>query len=341
MTKHQNSKKLFSFKNINIFFLLKIYSSPNIRFRIPDHSWSDNISFDKPMLIFLALRENKQYYDEECQFTIEAYTPFNIQMTFSADSYLLLLRQKENLSPFKIKNIIPDCILLISQNPKKLGKNFAESIIYPGEEKYYCWPNPFSKTQKLYAALFNRKYKEFSKIFEINKDKQNDNYDIIFELQARKIYHFSKVSGIGNELIISDVITDELFQAKINSRINFRCPNLGVSVLGGKNEKRREMLYLKMKDFDFMQETTKDETRQQIALRYLNIDNNSDVNACFPVVFTPKNPLNYIERNGLRHLDIYVKSAISEHQVIFHFKFFLFFWKILIFFRSKLTTCSK
>lgn len=75
------------------------------------------------------------------------------------------------------------------------------------------------------------------------------------------------------------------------------------------------MLYMKMKDFDFSQETTNDETRQQIALRYLNIDNNTDIDACFPVLFTPRYPINYIESNGLRHLDIYIKSAISEHQV--------------------------
>lgn len=291
-----------------------------IRFRIPHHSWSDNINFDKPMLIFLALKKTEEKeYDEESQFVIEKYTPFNIQMTFSSDSYLLLMRQKETLSPFKIKNIIEDSIIFISQDPHKLSHNVCELMIKPGDEKYYCWPNPFSKQKRIFAALFNRKYKEFSNVFEINTSKQNDNYDVRSNLHSRKIYHFSKVSGISNKLIISDVINDELFQSKINSRMLFRCPNLGVSVLGGKKEKRKEILYLKMKDFDFSQETTNDETRQQIALRYLNIDNNAEIDACYPVLFTPKMPIDYIENNKLRHLDIYIKSANSDHQVSISF----------------------
>ena len=84
------------------------------------------------MLIFVALikkreadseNQNQQIVSEKgilteieqsSGFRIEQYTNFNIQMIFSSDSYLLLLRQDKDLCPIKICNELKHTVLLIS-----------------------------------------------------------------------------------------------------------------------------------------------------------------------------------------------------------------------------------
>lgn len=132
-----------------------------------------------------------------------------------------------------------------------------------------------------------------------------------------KIYHFSKVSGVANRIVLCEMINNDMLKGKVESRMVVKVPSLGMSVIGGKAQKRKELMYINMKNLDYSTETTADEYIQQIAISYINIDNNYDHFACYPVMLAPKYPLKYIEEHGLRHIDIYLRSAINSSDVSF------------------------
>lgn len=113
-------------------------------------------------------------------FKIEQYTNFNIQMIFSSDSYLLLLRQDKDLCPIKICNELKNTVLLISQDPNKLTKGVAELSVAFGEEKEFSWAAPFSLDKKIFAIVYQQDVKKFSQIFQIDGDQARHNYDIEF-----------------------------------------------------------------------------------------------------------------------------------------------------------------
>jgi hypothetical protein len=78
-------------------------------------------------------------------------------------------------------------------------------------------------------------------------------------------------------------------------------------------------MYINLRNLDYSTETTADEYTQQIAISYINIDNNYDHFACYPVMLAPKYPLKYIESHGLRHIDVFLKSAINKSDVRLNF----------------------
>lgn len=94
-----------------------------------------------------------------------------------------------------------------------------------------------------------------------------------------------------------------------------RIPNLGLSVIGGRAQKRKELIYVNLHEVSYSTETTKDEYIQQVAITYINIDNNYDHFAFYPVMLAPKFPLKYITENKLRHIDVYLRSALNNSDV--------------------------
>ena len=333
--------------------------SPKIRFRVKDHDWSDTVNLEKPMLIFIALQKKltedsnskvqQTQVKDKCLikiesnsgFKIEQYTNFNIQMTFSSDSYLLLMRQDDELSPIQVCNDFENCVILVSQDPAKLRNKVAELSLMYGEKKQFSWARPFSLEKQIYMVVYNIEKKMYSSIFMVNTEMSSNNYNVSFSpdfasLMAQnqeldknrnnlgfqmqnqtqgKIYHFSKVSGVANKIVICEMINDDLLKGKVESRMVLIIPNLGVSVIGGQAQRRKELMYINVHNLDYSAETTADEYTQEIAISSLNIDNNYDHFACYPVMLAPKYPLNYINQKGLRHIDVYLKSAINSSDV--------------------------
>jgi hypothetical protein len=49
-----------------------------------------------------------------------------------------------------------------------------------------------------------------------------------------KVYHFSKVSGVANRIVLCEIINNDMLKGKIENRMVVKVPNLGMSVIGGK-----------------------------------------------------------------------------------------------------------
>ena len=267
------------------------------------------------MLIFIALKQKSaSTEDPDSAFRVEKYTNFNIQMTLKNDSYILLMRENLELSPFKIVNNLKQCTLYISQDVEKLKNKVAEMKVPYKEMAYYSWPRPFSKPTKLFVMVYIPKLDMYSEPFEILKDLVSHKYEIKVGFKDVKVFHFSKISGVSNKIVITDHINNELFDPNNISKTLLLFPDLGVSVINGVGEKRKELLYVHLKDLEYASRVSKDETVTEVGVGYLNIDNNSDTIPCYPVFMTPKMPLYMIENNNLKHIQLYVNQANSSSK---------------------------
>lgn len=99
-------------------------------------------------------------------------------MTFSNDSYLLLMRQDVDLSPIKLCNQLRNTVVLISQDPKKLKKKVAELCLKYGEEKEFSWAAPFSLPKKIYVVVYYTDRKMYSEVFLVKGEMASNNYNI-------------------------------------------------------------------------------------------------------------------------------------------------------------------
>jgi hypothetical protein len=227
------------------------------------------------------------------------------------------MREDKKLSPFQIKNKLNNCDLLISQDPRKLEKNLCELVIPEGKLRYYCWPKPFSRPQKLYARMYNKPNNDLSKIFEIKHDHKQNKLRVQLNLRDQDVYVMSRISGVSNLLEISEVLNEEFILNKTQSTLMVEIPKMGVSVVKGKGSSRRELLYMFLRGMNYVSETKENEVIQTIKLKYLNIDYNSDQNVCYPVMVTPSMNKDYLETTDLHHMEFEINQARNDTGVSF------------------------
>jgi len=293
---------------------------PKIRFRARDHEWSDVIELSKPMLIFVSLNKKKEEYkDEHTEYKVEKYSNFNIQMTMNSSSYLLTMREDPKLSPFQIKNKVAGCSMLLSQDPKKLQNQRCELLIPYGKKRYYCWPKPFTKEHKLYARLYNIQNNDMSKIFEIKRDHKQNKLKTNFEIKDQDIYVMNKISGVSNLLTISDYLHEDFITNKTENTMMVDIPKMGISIMKGKAESRRELLYVFLRGISYVSETKESEIIQTVKMKYLNIDYNSDQNVCYPVMVTPSINKNFLESEDMNHVELVINQARNDSGVSSNF----------------------
>ena len=96
---------------------------------------------------------------------------------------------------------------------------------------------------------------------EVKLMNKFENYGSNQKLNTKmgKVYHFSKVSGVANRIVLCEMINSDMLKAKVESRMVVKVPNLGMSIIGGKAQKRKELMYVNLRNLDYSTETTADE----------------------------------------------------------------------------------
>jgi hypothetical protein len=70
------------------------------------------------------------------------------------------------------------------------------------------------------------------------------------------------------------------------NKVGVSLSEVGISIITGKKN-RSEILFIFMKDIDIVMMEMQDKRELEFKIKYVNIDNNSNHNTVYPVMFTP------------------------------------------------------
>lgn len=240
-------------------------------------------------------------------FFVERYVTLSLQVTAEHDSYLLTVREEPEMGSFKFVNNLDDMIIFLSQDPEKLRMNVAELVLQPHTWKYYSWPSTFSKKRALFMRVLQESTKMLTDLIVIDYEKNYDSYNTL----GTRFYHNTERSG-GSMIFKFSYIFDQKEKRKLLRQITLNVPYLGLSLIGGKRENRRELLFLSLTEMRAQVEFYDKIMKTRLQITYFNIDNNSEFVSYYPMLFSPKYSFENMKRHGLHHIDIYVKMLNKD-----------------------------
>jgi hypothetical protein len=80
---------------------------------------------------------------------------------------------------------------------------------------------------------------------------------------------------------------DELMQSMSGNRMGVSLAEIGISVIGVREEHRSELAYVSVKKVDLIMTEKQQRRNFELRIKYMNIDNNLNHNTVYPVLFTP------------------------------------------------------
>jgi vacuolar protein sorting-associated protein 13A/C len=89
-------------------------------------------------------------------------------------------------------------------------------------------------------------------------------------------------------------------------------PYLGLSIVGGKRENRRELLFISLTEMKASIQFYDKISKIKLQIAYFNIDNNHEFISYYPMVFSPKYSYENLKRHGLNHIDVFIKMLNKE-----------------------------
>lgn len=248
---------------------------------------------------------------------VDKYTNASLQNIYSGEMFYIVLKMQENHCPLRLKVRLDNCFVFINESAEELSnKNTAQLMLSSNEDRFYSWSKINQTERRLFAVVYNTKLAQRSNIIEIDLNKHEMNYMLEFGASARRtIYHSWKVKGISKHLIISDLIDENMLAPKPVDTKVVRLPKLGISLIDGIREDRKELMYITMKDLQYLNQVNTDENITQYRVRYLNIDNSLDEKPLYPVIFTPAYNLGNLETQNLYWLDVVITKAVDDSNI--------------------------
>lgn len=274
-----------------------------INLGIAGYQWSDVINIDVLNLHYFMLRNQQQDVSETAHgFTVEAFITMCLEISVVQDSHLLTIRRETDKGSFKFINNLDDMIVFLSQDPSHLERNVAEVMMHPMTWAYYSWPSTHSKKRDLYMRVLNLKTDNLSSIARVEYEVQAMSYDIL----KTRIYHKAEMSGASLEFTFSSIL-EEIDNSRLIKQIELNIPYLGLSIIGGNRENRRELLYISMSELIIKANYFEKFTKIYMRLRYFNIDNNSEFVSHYPIFLSPEYSFEMMRKFDKQHVDLYVK----------------------------------
>lgn len=242
-------------------------------------------------------------------FVIEKYITMSLQVTLEQDSYLLTVSEESEMGSFKFVNNLDGMIIFLSQDQRKLRANVAELNLPPQTWRYYSWPSTFSKKRSLFMRVLKESTRQLTDIIEVDYEKSSNSYNIL----GTRFYHNRELSG-GSMIFKFSYIFDQQEQTRQLRTTTLNIPYLGFSIVGGKRENRRELLFMSLTEMRVRLEYYDKFIKTEVKITYFNIDNNSEFICYYPMLFSPKYSYESMKRHGLHHIDLFVKS-LSKDEV--------------------------
>lgn len=276
-----------------------------INIGIPGFEWSDSVDIAKSNLAHLMIKniEERQGNQRIHNFTVENYISMLLQVTMKNNSHLITIKRESKMGSFKITNNLDDVVIFLSQDPKKLTKNVAELALGPNTWSYYSWPKSFSKPKDIYIRAYMMKTQTCSDIVQIDYSKGYASYDMM----NTRIYHDSEFSGVSQNLTFAYIL-DKKADQTLNSSMTVSIPFLGLSIVGGRKQSRRELMFLSFSGVEVLKKNYNKHSITKLKVRYMSIDNNSEYIATYPIMFGPRFTKDDMIRQDWHHIDLYMKQ---------------------------------
>ena len=272
---------------------------------IPGFEWSDSVDIAKSNLAHLMIKNigEGKALQKVHNFSVENYISMVLQMTMKNNSHLITLKRESKMGSFKICNNLPDMVIFVSQDPKKLSRNVAELALTPNTWAYYSWPKPFTKPKDMFIRAYMERTQQTSDMMQINYTEGHASHDFF----NMRIYHDSEFAGVSQNLTFAYIL-DKKADQTLNSSMEVNVPFLGLSIVGGRKQNRRELMFLSLTGVEMKKKNYNRHSVTKFKLRYLNIDNNSEYLASYPILFGPRFTKDDMIRNDWHHVDLYMKQ---------------------------------
>jgi vacuolar protein sorting-associated protein 13A/C len=270
--------------------------------------WSDSISITNFNLYYFMLKNINALSGVSAEnFRVEQYITLSLQVTPDNDSYLLTVREEPEMGSFKFVNNLNDMMIFLSQDPEKLRVNVTELSIQPQTWKYYSWPTSINNKRSLYMRVLRLSTKQITDIIEVDFEKPSYSYNVL----GTRFYHNRERSG-GTMVFKFSFIFDQKEKMKQLRKTTINVPYLGLSIIGGKRENRRELLFMSITEMKVTLEAFDKISKTRLKIGYFNIDNNHEYISYYPMVLSPKYSYESMKRHGLNHIDVYIKQLNKE-----------------------------
>lgn len=290
-----------------------------INFGVAGYEWSDDIQINSLNLHYFMLRhkQGRTIPSDHGGFQIEQFITLCIEVAIQEDSNLIVVRRETEKGSFRFVNNLDDMIVFLSQDGEKLHQGIAEVFLHEQQGScYYSWPSSLSKKREIFISVYNIKTQTRSDIVKLEYSKATMSYDLL----SSRIYHQSEM--VGGTMMCTFTHFPRKIQDNYspNTKIHLEIPYLGLSVIGGLREGRRELLFLSISDLKVDAEFFEKKKKLRAKIRYFNIDNNSEFLSFYPIFFSPKISYENMIANDLNHIDLYVslrnKSDAYDNMTI-------------------------
>lgn len=111
-----------------------------------------------------------------------------------------------------------------------------------------------------------------------------------FFIDEFKFYAMTIWQGSSKKLMFyqeQEIIERLKQEDNIQMQMGLSISNIGISVMDKNQSRRCELMYITLKNVEFMMLETTTLRTSQLKIKYINIDNNSNQSTMFPVIFTP------------------------------------------------------
>lgn len=274
-----------------------------VNFGIAGYDWSDKIKLNSLNLHYFMLRTKggKLVDIPGYEFKLEEFITLSIEVSNQDDSHLVTIRRETEKGSFNLVNNLDDMIVFLSHDPEKLKKKIAEVCLYANTgNAHYSWPTSEKQTKDLFMTIINIKTETESPVIKVEYSEQTFSYDLL----GTRIYHQAEMIG-GSLLCTFSFFPKTFGDRNIKSEINLNVPFLGLSMIGGQRENRRELLFASFTDLQVKAEFYEKMKKFKVQIRYFNIDNNSEYLSYYPIFFSPKFSYENLVSRGYHHIDFY------------------------------------
>lgn len=275
-----------------------------VNFGIAGFEWSDKVNLNSLNLHYFMLKTKLEKLIEipRYGFKLEDFVTLCIEVSNQDDSHLITIRRESEKGSFKFVNNLDDMIVFLSHDPMKLDSKIAEVCLYANTgNTHYSWPASQGKEKDLYMKVMNIKTEKITDVIRVENSQTTWSYDLL----GTRVYHEAEMVG-GSLQCTFSYFPRTKKDRNIKSETTLNIPFLGLSLIGGLRENRRELLFVSFTDMQVKAETYEKTKKFKIRIRYFNIDNNSEYLSYYPIFFSPKFSLENLRSRGDNHFDLYV-----------------------------------
>lgn len=268
-----------------------------ISLRFLDSEWSEPVPSYKSAFYFFSVHN----------LTKDKLFLINLEINFSNNSYYIVLLESE-LGCCCFENFSKQYDLLIFQDQSKINVNTYDMVVLSDEKRWYAWRYPLFQTEFVYVVIIVPKTKEIIGQFMVKMNKPSTRQLLKIKNEEYFVETYQKGFATHVQFLQSSMILLERFpkQLSCTSKMNIFIEELGLSIICGEKNERREFLYIDLSNVKIRSIKNDRQTEYHFLIGYFSIDFNSKLSAVFPVLFVPRYNRQILESEAKTFLQLHI-----------------------------------